>query len=74
MDTPTTDLAELEERVYAAEDRLYCLPDNASPRVRQSLQDELDALTAEWTEANQRQRRILADIEHATNQILTPAA
>jgi hypothetical protein len=74
MSTPTTDLGELEERVYAAEDRLHRLPDNATTRTRDSLQAELDALTSEWAEASRHQRRILAEIETAANRILTPAA
>ncbi len=74
MSTPTTDLDELEERVYAAEDRLHRLPDNASPDLRANRQAELKALTDAWTDARLRERRILAEIEHAANRILTPAA
>jgi hypothetical protein len=73
--TPTTDdTADLEERVWAAEDRLHALPDNTSPRVRADVQAELDQLTAEWTEARRRERLILTEIDAAANQLLTPAA
>jgi hypothetical protein len=73
--TPTTDdLYDLEERVWAAEDRLHALPGNASPRVRDALQAELDQLTAEWAEEHRHQRQILAAIDTAADRYLTPAA
>jgi hypothetical protein len=67
MATPTTDLDELEQRVYDAENRLYRLDPDASPGLRANLQAELDQLTDEWITARRHERQILTTTAATTS-------